>query len=276
MVFAEFDEYDKIWMSYMMQRRQALKPRSGICLAHLCTTPGGVIDRRFWKIDKKRLKQLPWSKRELLAMLERPETVLEHSACLVRLISDLASWFPDYIPEPEKTKKLAGAHDIGEIYIGDIADDGSPEHAKKEDQEQATFLEWLYTQPEAEWEDLYQYYLEFQDHSTLRGQILYLADKMEAVLGLLLYESYGLYGDVTKKRPPSEQDLEFAKIIGTTNATDVWAYHFKTMVDQHPSEVSLPLLGVLDSAVRYVRGEWFPWWTFWQNHPRKFETAQVA
>ena len=257
--FQEFDEFDKIWMSYRMFKREAEVTRAGYYLCHIYPSPGTVYmcpNSGGW--DYVRLGDV------------RSESDLEHSAGVSRLVSDMALWFPELFPNPLCAAKLAQLHDIGEIYIGDIADDGNPAHAQKEDKEQEAFLEWLYTQPEKVWEETYRYYIEFQDKSTPRGQAIYIADKLEAILQLLNYELQGMYGDVRSKEPPSERDLKFGETIGTYNATDVWACHFKTIVyDQFDPEITLPFLCVLDSAVTDVRGEWFPWWTFWpeRNSP---------
>lgn len=254
--FQDFNEFDKIWMSYRMFKKEAEVTRAGYYLCKVYPDPDGIWGRldsagKLTDQDYARLGDL------------RSESDLEHSAGMSRLVTDMAAWFPELFPNPTCAAKLAQLHDIGEIYIGDIADDGSPEHAQKEDLEQIAFLEWLYNQPEEIWEDTYQYYLEFQDKSTKRGQTLYIADKLEAILQLLNYELRGIYGDVRLKEPPSERDLEFGKTIGTYNATDVWAYHFKTnVVDQYSPDITLPFLCVLDSAVTDVRGEWFPWWKF--------------
>ncbi|MBQ6354863.1 HD domain-containing protein [Candidatus Saccharibacteria bacterium] len=251
----EFDEFDKIWISYRMFKREADIARAGY---YLCKVYPEPTEEDF---------------------LNRFESDLEHSAGVARLVSDMAAWFPELFPDVETAIKLAQLHDIGEIYIGDIADDGNPAHAQKEDIEQVTFLEWLYTQPEETWEDTYQYYLEFQEKSTPRGQALYIADKLEAILQLLNYELRGLYGDVRLKNPPSSRDLAFGATIGTYNATDVWACHFKAIVcDQFAPEITLPFIAVLDSAVTDVRGKWFPWWTFWQrqNHPLELNKTPVV
>lgn len=250
--FQELNEFDKIWMSYQMFKREAEVPRSGYYLCNIypnpnkvlmCPNPGG------W--DYVRIGDV------------RAESVLEHSAAVAHLVEDIAAWFPELFPDVELAKKIALRHDIGEIYSGDIADDGRPEHDQKEDMEQDVFLEWLFTQPVDTWEDTFQFYLEFQDRSTPRGQALYAADKLEAILQLLNYEERGWYGDVSLKNPPTEQDLKSMEMTGASSPTDVWAYHFKTIVwDQLSPEVTLPFICILDSAVTDVRGEWFPWWKF--------------
>lgn len=252
--FQDFDEFDRIWMSYRMIKQEANIARAGYYLCQVYPEP---TEEDFFT---------------------RFESDLEHSCGMTRLVSDMAEWFPELFPDTESAIRLAQTHDVGEIYIGDIADDGSPAHAQKEDAEQVTFLEWLYTQPKHVWEDTFQYYLEFQDKSTPRGQALYAADKLEAILQLLNYEMHGLYGDVRLKNPPSERDLKFGAKIGTYNATDVWACHFKNIVvDRFDPEITLPFVCVLDSAVTDARGEWFPWWTFQQQqNPLELKKSPAA
>lgn len=263
--FKEFDEFDRIWMSYRMFKGEAEVPRSGYYLCHIYPDPDEKFTYHEWDRDGYRREKY------ITPRDVRFESVLEHSAGVAHLVEDMATWFPKLFPDVDMARKLALKHDIGELYTGDIADDGRPEHDQKERDEQAVFLEWLMnTQPEDTWEDTYQFYLEFQDKSTPRGQALYAADKLEAILQLLNYERCGWYGDVSLKNPPTEQDLKSSEITGTFNPTDVWAYHFKTIVwDQLNPEITLPFICVLDSAVTDVRGEWFPWWTFWQiqRHP---------
>lgn len=241
MVFPEFDEFDKIWISYRMFKREAEVVRSGYYLCGIYPEPTEESAKR------------------------RSESDLEHSAGLAHLVSDMAVWCPGLFPNPFLATKVAMAHDIGEIYIGDIADDGNRDHDVKDAEELEVFLEYVLNQPENIQDEILSYYEEFQTRSTPRGIVMYIADKLEAVLQLLNYEFQGKYGDVRLKEPPSERDLKFAEIIGTSNSTDVWAYHFKTLIDDYPSEMTLPFICVLDSAVNDVRGEWFPWWTFWRQ-----------
>lgn len=195
-------------------------------------------------------------------VINKPESDLEHSAGVAMLIHLLAIFCPELIPPAELASFMlaAEAHEIGEVLIGDIPDDGQRDEALKIKQEKAAVAKFAEALPEVVRADLLKFFDEFDDKSSKRGRILYCADKIEAVLQGLLYESKGLVGDIRCKEhivKLSEQDQRGVAKSGSFRLADIWAVHFVEKVRKYP-EAEI-FLEILDVAVHDVRGEGFAW-----------------
>ena len=202
----------------------------------------------------------------------RNESILEHSAKVVYLASAMMSHFPgffgsnklefeDYPSELWVTITAALLHDVGEIATGDIPDDGNPLHDTKDEIEREFFNGQM--APAYSLEDyslIRRMFTSFQNHDTPAGQALHCLDKIEAILMLLWLEQYEAYGEITAKPLPTEQDRGFMFLTGTPCATDCWAAHTKTLIDDYPSRITNHIYALLRAAVLDVRGEWFGWW----------------
>ena len=153
------------------------------------------------------------------------------------------------------------SHDIGEIEIGDIPDDGNPLHAQKDEAEMKVFINLMQTGFNKYGGKMGEgYFRAFQKCNNTLGQIMYALDKLEAVLTQIYFEQYEIYGTITAKPYPTELDNYFMRITGTPSAVDCWAAHMKSRINNFPDSVRDPIYAVLEVAIRDVRGEMFSWW----------------
>lgn len=231
------------WEAYRMAKQQSRVIRSGFALYGIYDVADGGFD------------------------YDRSESDLEHAAGVTELVSAISRWWPELIPLDERWLylEMARCHDIGETVIGDCPDDGTQDVVIKHANERDIFD--LYTEniPFDEQETLRQFFIEFQTQCTRRGQIMYLADKLEAVLQALIYESEhrgGILGGEPTHQP-SERDMIFLQESNSPQAVDIWAYHFYSMTEQveenYPGVIT-PFIEILAEAVLMVRGVWFDWW----------------
>lgn len=151
-------------------------------------------------------------------------------------------------------------HDIGEVNIGDIPDDGNLMHDTKDAIELKVFDELASVYPQ-EWRDeASRDYRRFQQKTNGNGQALYVIDKLEAVLAQLFYEKHGCPGKITAKPVPTDSDKYYMAETGSESSADCWAAHFCAHIRDFPERIKEPALALLDVAVRDVRGEPFAWW----------------
>ena len=198
-------------------------------------------------------------------MLIRPESTAEHSARVANLLSEIMLWYPQYFTKVDHflVCKTALNHDIGEVEVGDVCDDGGRAHDLKADAEWKAvkaFYGHLPTKIEAKMLD---YHRQFEDCNTLLGQMIKMADKVDAIGKLILFEQRGLKGNVYLKDPPSKRDVKFAKMIGTGNCTDVWARHLKWLFETN--DFRQPVIDIatdfLTVGLESIGRPLFPWWS---------------
>ena len=201
----------------------------------------------------------------------RGESALEHQAKTAFLCSLFASEFHNYfgraaylaqnLPSVWPLMTALLCHDVGEVKTGDIPDDGNALHGTKDAAELEVFKDLVRSGFEKEDADLLvDYFQMFQSHDDFEGQAMYAIDKLEAVLTQIFLEQYEVYGAITAKPLPTEQDRYFMNLIGTPCAADCWAAHLKALINDFPMAIRDPVYAVLMIAVCDVRGEMFPWW----------------
>lgn len=162
----------------------------------------------------------------------RPESVLEHSAILAAFFGLLALYYPDSVIAENLQLFLMMAlfHDAGEVEVGDIPKCRGKTETEKASERKA-FLKFInelgVTSPlRAELVALYD---EKENRSTERGQILYCADSIMAILGGLFYKKLGRPSDIKSRLDYSDLNQVEEKIIAalkTDNQLDLWAGGF--------------------------------------------------
>lgn len=197
----------------------------------------------------------------------RGESDLEHQAKTAWLVLAFLSTETGIFELPVADKALwslvtaALCHDVGELEIGDIPDDGNSLHGTKDEAELKVFDKLACSFP-SEWRDrVVNDYRRFQKkNDNGNGQALYVVDKLEAVLMQLFYEKHGCPGRITAKPVPTDSDKYYMEITGSESSADCWAAHFYAHIQSFPERVKNPALELLNVAVRDVRGEPFAWW----------------
>lgn len=195
----------------------------------------------------------------------RSESILEHQAKVAWLASAFMSNFPSYfggekfyiVPFDIWLRITEGLiHDSGESEIGDILDDGNPEHGAKDKAELAAFEKILVAYSPTAQQEILKLFKAFQDKSTHEAMALVALDKAEAVLTNFLLEIHGIHGKISAKPHPTEQDLYYAKLAGSDAAADVWYMHMlgRTTKD-FPPDIMRPVNTLIGVASYDVHGE---------------------
>lgn len=192
----------------------------------------------------------------------RGESDLEHQAKVAWLASAFMDNFPRFFSEERYYTlpadvwcrlTVALCHDAGEVIIGDVLDDGSSEHDKKDAAEFAAFSQMLVTYAISQ-HDIRNLYKAFQNKSSHEAMAIVALDKLEAILVNLLLESYGIYGKVSIKDQPTEQDLRFIELAESDAAADVWYLHMtERTLKGFPPEILEPVITLISVAEREVR-----------------------
>lgn len=191
--------------------------------------------------------------------MNRSESDLEHTAGMQILVMLTMAFFPDLFSEEDKQTILyiTLIHEVGERRFGDIPDDGNRDEERKNRLELAAVMDILKSFPKELAEKVRLGFMEMQARSSALGQFLYCADKVEAVLQGLIYESEGRGGDLKMKEGWTLQDLRGSEATESTDLVDVWAVHFLQVTSKMYTQTLFA--GILRAAVEDVRGEWFAW-----------------
>ena len=204
--------------------------------------------------------------------IRRSESILEHQAKTAHLALAFYSNFPTFFgPEAAKSSALcweifalALGHDVGETANGDVADDGSPLHdsASRINTELEVFTEFAKTYEPHDQRSLIEAYKAFSHHDFqdfYHVMAIYALDKIEAAATQLVLESCGIYGRISAKPYPTEQDLHYTELTGSDLAADNWGRGTIDRLQDLPSEITSTVFTFLDVAALDVRGESFSW-----------------
>ena len=199
----------------------------------------------------------------------RGESILEHQAKVAWLFTTFLSNFSDNFGAmyPRLISGLwqyfavaALTHDAGESTIGDIPDDGRAEHDTKDGLELDFYNEFVEAYHPRHQGKILDAFVQFQDKSSIPGQLVYALDKTDFVLTALFLEKHGHHGCIKFKSFPTDRDRYFMQVTETSVAADCWAAHLVTILSELPSTIRGPIMVLIDTAVRDVRGEPFKWW----------------
>ena len=196
------------------------------------------------------------------------ESTLTHSGRAAMLFSDMMDLWPTYYKGVDKyaALKVALNHDIGELIVGDVCDDGCAEHEDKKEPEWGAIV-YHYSQFQDEnylkYKDIHQ---QFEDTSTFLGQSIKLADKLDFVAKLIKLEGEGV--KFTKSTYFSEKDWELAKEIHVRNFVDIVANHLRHLLKDGNFDQRLVLIAeeFLACGLASANRPFFNWW----HRPMKF------
>lgn len=233
--------YENIWAAYQKYATTAAVLRKGFELSGMTEKTGDTVP------DIAESFRL------------RGESDLEHQAKVAWLaLVFLRMFWPVQRIDVYLFIAVALCHDVGEIEIGDIPDNGSPLHDSKDSLERKVFEEMARQAfPSCEHE-LIKMFVKFQDRENF-GLAICALDKLEAALMQLLCEKHGNGGSIDDG-DATDQDRALIRFTGTTATADVWAARMCSRIDGFPDWVKSPVLKLLDTAVRDVRGASFSWW----------------
>lgn len=243
----------KVWNGYKVFADTAFVMRSGYHLYGL--------SRLHFSVDSS-----------VECFYKRGESILEHQAKMAALYDLFISNFPGYFGGLSELTSNRGRftwflslvslfHDVGELDIGDIPDDGSKDHAAKDESEFNTFSNFVELGfVKADADPLKCYFSGFQEHRRDTGRALYALDKLEAVLTLAHLEMKGLSSNIDARSDVTTQDLRYQKFASTSCILDCWAVHLKKSIDSFPDTIKEPVYAVLKAAMNDVRGKFFDWW----------------
>lgn len=199
--------------------------------------------------------------------LKRGESVLEHQAKTAWLCGVFASNFVDFFDGNDMSladfwylTTVLLCHDVGEVAIGDIPDDGGAARIDKDVTELKVLLGFTEAYDNVDSCILLDIFRSFQVKDTKYGEALYALDKLEAVMTLLLLERNGHTSVNLEKKYLTEADRYYMELTGTNCAADCWAAHLVVNTKGFSDVVTRPVLTLLETAMIDVRGglpEWY-------------------
>ena len=182
---------------------------------------------------------------DLRLPLNAPEHDLEHEALVTWLLQSVLMFYPDILSDELKARllRLALVHDVVENENGDKNDDGTADLLKKKRYESEQMQKFLDGLPDNDGDQILHDFLMLEDaklwtpeyvttlHPLTRMiEIMFMADKLAAVLSAMCFERAGSPGDLRKKAlngaTVSERDLFYTALTGSTLISDVWSAHF--------------------------------------------------
>ena len=161
--------------------------------------------------------------------ITRGESDLEHVAGTVFLTKLIVDFFPEIIPfwQYGDYVSVLLLHEIGEIETGDIPDDGTRDNEKKDAEEFESLAEYL---TGFQSKNSLNIFRELQQRSRIRGENLYMIDKLDAIFQGLIFEMNGHGGTLGVKKTVvgtlSERDRKLSEMVGTGDLVDIFAASF--------------------------------------------------
>jgi len=196
-----------------------------------------------------------------------PQNDAEHCNGMHAIVVLLLMFFPELSIAAELAivlHRITFFHELGEISIGDIPDDGSKNAQNDLMERDYVFNIIDECLPNEYGEATKQMYMSFQNRSDELGKLAYLIDKMDAILRGLAYEKSGCGGFYSKKKNPTEQDRRTREKTQVENLPDNWlcGLLFKIDIQEYLPYLKI-FLEIFQSAVWCVRGERAKWLDQW-------------
>lgn len=189
---------------------------------------------------------------------------LSHGARVAQMVSDLMDLWPMYYHDVDKAcaVRVALNHDIGELVVGDMLDDGCKEHDLKKNPEYQAVDRYFRRMPDEVYYRCMDYYNQFSKSDTFLGQSIRLMDKLDFLGKLIKLEGEGMIGKLSNKVNPSKRDLEFALEIDSDDYVDIVARGLLKIFQDDNFDYRLVQIGVsfLTCALREIGRPFYPWW----------------
>lgn len=190
------------------------------------------------------------------------DSTLTHSGRSAMLFSDIMDLWPNYFKNVDKyiALKTMQAHDVGELVVGDVCDDGRVEHEDKKGPEWEAVVEHYSCFPEETYLKCKIIYRDFEECNTFLGQSMKLADKLDFIAKLIKMESQGY--NLNNSEHYSKNDWQLAGEIDRYEFIDVVANHLRhLMVDRHfDSKLVKVAEGFITCGLKTVNRPFFGWW----------------
>ena len=197
-----------------------------------------------------------------------PETLSQHSFGAVVLLQQIRDWYDKRINRKTLDRAILFMqyHDLGETENGDIPDN-QLRNPDADNKEYACLKKRLkYAKRNLRKQILRDFKIYNKDPNTLSVEdrifrdLCKLADKLDAILRGLIYESSGNFGVLHSKcnHHVSEGEEKIAEIMGSETLVDIFAASF--VMHQHDCYYYDIFYKILKAAVIDIRGDWFSDW----------------
>lgn len=201
---------------------------------------------------------------EAIPMIEkyRAETTLVHSGRTAMLFSDMMDLWPAYFKDVDKymALKVALNHDIGELSVGDVVDDGRIEHEDKKDPEWDAVQNHYFSHQEQTYLNCKNIHREFENVNTFLGQSIKLADKLDFIAELIKLNSDGYI--TTNRKYFTKGDLALCREIKHYDLIDGCSNHLRRLMHKHDFDQRLVQIAVrfLTCGLATLGRPFFEWW----------------
>lgn len=201
---------------------------------------------------------------EAILMIEkyRAETTLAHSGRTAMLFSDMMDLWPDYFKGVDKylALKVALNHDVGELLVGDVVDDGREEHSHKKGPEWEAMQNHYFNLPEQVYLRSKEIHREFENANTFLGQSIKLIDKLDFIAELIKLNSDGYI--TTNRKHFTKGDLALCREIKHYDLIDGCSNHLRHLMHKHHFDQRLVQIAVqfLTCGLATLGRPFFEWW----------------
>ena len=156
--------------------------------------------------------------------------------------------------------KVALNHDIGELVVGDVVDDGRKEHDDKKDPEWGAVQNHYFSQPEQTYLSLKSIHRGFENADTFLGQTIKLADKLDFIAELIKLNSDGFI--TTNRKHFTKGDLALCREIHCYDLIDGCSNHLRHLMHEHDYDQKLFQIAVqfLTCGLKTIGRPFFEWW----------------
>lgn len=190
------------------------------------------------------------------------ESTLIHSARTAMFFSDMMDLWPSYFKDVDRyvALKVVLNHDIGELIVGDVCDDGRKAHKDKGQAEWGAVIEH-YAKFKDETYLPYKFvHREFEDANTFLGQSIKLADKLDFLAKLIKMESQGY--NLNNDEYYSKNDWRLGDEINRYEFIDIVANHLRHIIVRHHFDERLILIAIqfLTCGLKTLDRPFFEWW----------------
>ncbi|MBQ6410122.1 HD domain-containing protein [Candidatus Saccharibacteria bacterium] len=203
-------------------------------------------------------------KKGIEEMLQRyhSESTLIHSGRVAMLFSDMMDLWPAYYEGVDKyiALKVALNHDIGELVVGDICDDGREEHEDKKGPEWDAVVSHYSNLDERTCQDCKDIHQQFDEANTFLGQSIRLADKLDFLAKLIKMEGQGF--QLNNKKFYSSNDWALAREIDSYKFVDIVGNHLRHLINDCNFDQRLVQIatGFIACGLHSINRPFFEWW----------------